>query len=162
MSGVMPAEQKGAIMPREQLNTAARRVVREYDDGTGKILAVYNIMQDGEEFPTDSNVHIEHTPLIYLGWVKGKSGAHEGSLDSGYATFTIAVAEEEILREAEAIKFRQEMSRAEALEAGLVPPGGGWTSRMTEFTSVVLTRQELNDMVRTARRARNAVYGQDE
>ena len=161
MSGVMPAEQKGAEMPREQLNTPARRVVYEFETN-GKTLAGYHIMQEAEAFPTEANAHIEHTPVVYLGWTKGKPGVYEGPPDSGHATFTIMIAEEEILREAEAIKARHEVSREEALSHGASIPQGGWTSLMSEFTSVILSRQELNDFVRTSRRARNAVYGQDE
>lgn len=176
MSGVMPAEQKGAEMPREQLNTPARRVVHEFETN-GKTLAAYRIMQEGDAFPTEANAHIEQegdvfpteanahielTPVVYLGWTKGKPGVYEGPPDSGHATFTIMIAEEEILREAEAIKARHEASREEALSHGASIPQGGWTSLMSEFTSVILSRQELNDFVRTSRRARNAVYGQDE
>lgn len=161
MSGVMPAEQKGAEMPREQLNTPARRVVHEFETN-GKTLAGYHIMQEGEAFPTEASAHIELTPVVYLGWTKGKPGVYEGPPDSGHATFTIMIAEEEILREAEAIKARHEASREEALSHGASIPQGGWTSLMSEFTSVILSRQELNDFVRTSRRARNAVYGQDE
>ena len=157
----MPAEQKGAEMPREQLNTPARRVVHEFETN-GKTLAGYHIMQEGEAFPTEANAHIEHTPVVYLGWTKGKPGVYEGTPDSSHATFTIMIAEEEILREAEAIKARHEASREEALSHGASIPQGGWTSLMSEFTSVILSRQELNDFVRTSRRARNAVYGQDE
>ena len=114
MSGVMPAEQKGAEMPREQLNTPARRVVHEFETN-GKTLAGYHIMQEGEVFPTEASAHIELTPVVYLGWTKGKPGVYEGTPDSGHATFTIMIAEEEILREAEAIKARHKVSREEAL-----------------------------------------------
>lgn len=164
----MPAEKKGAEMPREQVNTPARRVVRRYPImDTDQFEEGWNIMQEGDAFPTEEGTHIEHTPTLYLGWAKGRPKTTPGqSPDAATGMIYIEIAEEEILREARVIEARrkkadEDRARDLVAPAGWSKPAGGWTSQMSTFFTVLLTREEMNGIISTTRRMRNAVYGQD-
>ena len=72
----------------------------------------------------------------------------------GSAVLTLTVDADEVLRAARDIQRNRD--RIAAGEVGLAP----WTEH--HFQTTMLSRAELQMLVRTARRARDAVYGGDE
>lgn len=149
-------------MPREQVNKPATRIVTVAQEAEGKAWA-YRFMQDGEDFPTDPNTHLEPSPTLHVGW--HKQGTSE--LPDECVTINIDVAEEEILRAADDIRARRlylRQQRGDVVSADIDTPQyeGVWWSGTHRFHTVKLTRQEINHTIRTLRRARDGAYGTDE
>lgn len=142
-------------MPKEQINTAVRQLVQEGDDGEVFLRG----MRDGDEFPTDPHkMHVELTPVLYVSWPSQESAVHDVALDAdGRAAYTMEVSEEAVLRAAEQIKHRRVQAKEWPERDQHI-----WHDGMVGFTTLLVTRAEHNKLIKTVRRARDAVYGSDE
>jgi hypothetical protein len=140
-------ERKEATVPRQQLNTPARRTITVHDPAIPNGLKpgewALGWAEEGDRL--HDGQHWENTPTLFLGWQT------TGNLDHGPLIY-IQVDADEVLRAADEIKRNREQAAA-----GIVAPLEHW-----DFHTVVLTRDEMQQIVRTTRRARNAVYGGDE
>lgn len=128
-------------MPRQQINTPIVQKVAPRDvDGRLE----HHIVQDGE-----SLLGAEYTPVVEIGWSRPASthGSTEGSV-----VITMTAAEDEVLRAADDIRTRRESGHDHAAPA----------DRMRHFSTHTITRADLNLLIRTARRARDAAFGTDE
>lgn len=137
-------------MPKEQINTPSNRVVIEHADaepGFG-----YYYLNDGDEFPSGPDTHMEHSPVLHVGWSKPESHA----LPTECVVFYVDIAEDEILRAADEIlrKRRRQANPEERPEQ--------WWSQMYQFHTTVVSRPELNNTIKAIRRARDTVFGGDE
>lgn len=142
-------------MPREQLNTPMRRVIttprsEREDPGNPGTFFEGNGLQPGEWAmrwavdgePLRDGDHWENTPTLFLGWSKIADG-----LDPDMLVY-IEVDADEVLRAADAIQRNKEAT--------------GFQQNTWMFSTVRLTRDEAQAIVRVARRARDAVFGGDE
>jgi len=132
-------------MPKEQINTPATRVITLIDDGKPGSYAMGWPEMGHELHPGET---FEHTPILWLGWSRGPEG-----LDDEDLVFYVDIAEDEILRTAEMIKYNR------SLPIGVIKHD---VEPMWTFSSVVLKRKEMLNLIRTARRAMHAVFGADE
>jgi len=134
-------------MPKEQINTPARRLVgwmREDDGSLSTTQWFTGWAQDGDVL--HDGEHWENTPVVFVGWSN-----HDRLGDS--LQISVSVDAEEILRMAKNI----EHNRALGLEgAGVTVPD------QYEFSTIVMSRPEAQKLIRTAKRARDAVFGADE
>lgn len=108
---------------------------------------------------TDYNTHLEDAPIVYLGWTSSNNQSETGDPNSAYVQFHVEIAEEEILRMANEI-LKGRMDAGKSLQRS--HPVHVWHSQPRTFSTTVLNRTELNRMIKTIRRARDAVFGSDE
>jgi len=136
-------------MPKEQINTPARRLVgwmRE-DDGTYSTTSWFSgWAQDGETLK--ENEHWENTPVLHIGW-----HGNSGSLDDSSLILEFEIDADEVLRAAAQIQARRE-----SFQAG----SGDSLIESWPFGTVVLTRPEAQKLIRVTKRARDAVFEADE
>ncbi|MAB81726.1 MAG: hypothetical protein CMH35_01640 [Microbacterium sp.] len=135
-------------MPREQINTPARRTVSTPTGSNGLKPGEYGIhfAQDGEAL--HDGQHREDTPVLMVGWHKESS--HGPTPDEpGCVQFHLLVAADEVLRAADEIRRCRENPD--------VPGYPQWT-----FSTVMLSRAETQKAIRVVRRARDAAFGGDE
>jgi hypothetical protein len=129
-------------MPREQLNTPARRVITEPTKTNGLQPGEWAMgwAEDGE--PLHDGEHWENTPTLYVGWAKNDDG-----LDHGMQIY-IDIEATEVLRAADAIRENKEKT--------------GYLQESWQFYTVSLKRDEAQKIIRVTRRARDAVFDADE
>jgi hypothetical protein len=152
----MRLSRKGQHMPREQINTPARRTVSTYlperpdpTDPTGRTVLEGNGLNPGDTafgWANDGDrlhdgEHWENTPTLHIGW-------SAAALDTSMVLY-LDVDCDEVLRAAEQIKRLRENE--------LLACPDEW-----QFSTVVLTRSEVQKLIATTRRARNSVFGADE
>lgn len=133
-------------MPREQINTPARRTISEPTESNGLNPGEYGLhfAQDGDEL--HEGQHWEDTPTLYVGWHRPND--HSLPSESGCVQLHMSVDADEILRAA------AEITRAR--ENTDLPRVHRWT-----FSTVNLSRAETQTAIRLVRRARDAAYGKD-
>lgn len=126
-------------MPREQINTPARKTITDFEDG-----------QWGSHFtdriePLAENQYTEDTPHLSVGWHRPEE---HGLPDQGSLQFHMHVSVTEVMRVAEMIK---------RMKADEIAIPAHW-----EFSTIAINRTESNKAIRVIRRARDAAFEADE
>lgn len=131
-------------MPKEQINTPARRTITQMRDEKGKPDGSWALgwAQDGDQL--NDGQHWEDTPTVYLAWDSSAPDTLPPSV-----ILHVDINCDEVLRAAAEITRMRERDDITPLEHWM-------------FHTVVLDREEIQKLIRTARRARNAVFGGDE
>lgn len=129
-------------MPREQLNTPARRVITTPMPDNGLQPGEWAMGWAEDGVPLVDGQHFENTPVLSLGWSKIADG-----LDPDMIVY-IDVEATEVLRAAELIRENEQKT--------------GYLQESWQFHTVKLSREEAQHVIRTMRRARDAVFGGDE
>lgn len=134
-------------MPREQINTPARRTITLPTGSNGLKPGEFGMYfaRDGEELADGQ--HWEDTPTLFIGW--HRSGDHGLPSEEGCVQFHMTVDADEVLRAAEDIRRGRDNPN--------VPGHEHWT-----FSTTNLSRAETQNAIRFVRRARDAAYGSDE
>ncbi|TFC59427.1 MULTISPECIES: hypothetical protein [unclassified Cryobacterium] len=141
-------------MPKEQINTPARRTISYPTGRNGLEPGQWGscFTRDGE--PLGEGEHWENTPVLYLHW---NNLGMEPSLQ-----FSLEVDADEVLRAADQIRA----SRLEEIPDTELPEGAVRAivtyAQTVTFDTVVISRPEAQKLIATTRRARNAVFGGDE
>ena len=141
-------------MPKEQINTPARRTISYPTGSNGLEPGQWGsyFTRDGEAL--NEGEHWENTPVLYLHW-------NNSSMDPSMQ-FALEVNADEVLRAADQIRA----SRMEEIPDSEMPKGAvravvSYDQTVT-FDTVVISRSEAQKLIATTRRARNAVFGGDE
>jgi hypothetical protein len=127
-------------MPRQQLNIPQRRVVTQIVED-GKVTGHASRWAEEGDRLRDGE-HWEESPILHLGWSPTTDLGLEGAI------VYIDVDADEVLRAAEEVKRNREVF------------GNGATS-YHQFHTVVLKRSEMQEIIKTVRRARDAVFEPD-
>lgn len=155
----MRLSRRGPKMPYNQINTPARRVITQmFDQPTSDSAPVPNGYALGWAQPGDillDNQHWENTPTLFVGWSSGPiSGSPDAAVPGDSSLqFTMEVDVNEVLRAAAEIERNRKLNAEGAGVGELITWG---------FSTVVIHRPEAQMLIRTAKRARDAVFGADE
>ena len=146
-------------MPKEQLNTPVRLEVTELleelpYEGTSTSW-VQRVLEEDDVVEPNGRNHIEETPVVFLRWNKGSNPS--GTPDSSFVGIELVISEEAILRSAKQIMDRRKQSEDWTEREQHV-----WWSKECTFTTSALSRSEINNFIKSLRRARDAVFGADE
>lgn len=133
-------------MPREQINTPARRIITEATPTNG-----FEPGQWGSHFadrmePLGDGQYVEDSPVLMVGWNRPEDS---GLPTQGSLRFDMHVSTTEIMRVAEMIQRMK--------EDGTVAIPAEW-----EFSTTTINRVEANKAIRIIRRARDAAFEADE
>lgn len=134
-------------MPREQINTPARRTITLPTGSNGLKPGEFGLhfAQDGDAL--EEGQHWEDTPTVSVGW--DRPGDHGLPSEEGCIQFHVSVAADEVVRAAAEITRTRENPELPGLN-------------QVTFSTVALSRVEAQKSIRVIRRARDAAYGADE
>lgn len=134
-------------MPREQINTPARRTISTPTGANGLKPGEIGMhfAQEGEGL--DEGQYWEYTPALFVGW--NRPTDHGMPSEDGCIQFHLNVDPDEVLRAADDIRRTRENPD--------LPGYAHWT-----FSTVMLTRPDTQKAIRFVRRARDAAFGGDE
>lgn len=164
----MRLSRRGPEMPYNQINTPARRLVttampeRPDPDNPGTFIEGNGLPEGHTAFgwaqPGDilhDGEHWENTPTLFVGWSSGPiSGSPDAAVPGDSSLqFTMEVDVNEVLRAAAEIERNRKLNAEGAGVGELITWG---------FSTVVIHRPEAQMLIRTAKRARDAVFGADE
>ena len=148
-------------MPREQINTPARRTITLMRDENGELdggwaQGWYDPMQSVPE-----GTAVEPTAVLAVAWRGGHVGTDDP--DGACMYLVMQIGADEVLRKADQIRA----NRLIEFDPGELPKGVpaarlDQSGEVVIFETVALSRPEAQKLVRATKRARDAVFGADE
>ena len=151
-------------MPKEQINTPARRTIIPMRDDEGNPAG----WAQGWDDPMVANPEgtiVEPTAVLSVTWTRGH--IDEETPDGAWMQFAFQISADEVLRKADQIRHNRELTRLQPLDPAELPEGMlaaivEYPAEVVTFETIAITRHEAQKLIRFTRKARDVVHGVDE